>query len=165
MKDFRIDKSLTTGMEDDELLWEVIEPIWPSTEQEDTIYYISQGTKGQQAIYSITLFIREVDNGGLEQFFTNSSGKYINMVLDGLELINANEHLNTLKEAIKLFPGGKVPIDRYARIIIMNKQLKELKINESEYFEQFNKKLYNEERLHKYFLKYINEHEIEFFKE
>ncbi len=165
MKDFRINKSQINGLDDYNILWAVIEPIWPSTDQEDTIEFISQGTKGQQAIFSITLFIREVDNGGLEQYFFNCSGKYINMVIDGLELINAVDHLKVLREAIQLFPNSIVPLDRNERCKIMNKMLKKIKQDETEYFERFNKELYGEKRLKAYFIKYINEHERDFFKE
>ncbi len=163
MKDFRISRIKTRNLEKDDFLWTIIEPIWPSTNNEDKIKYIAQGTPGQKALYSITLFIREVENGGLESFLFNSSGKYINLVISGLALIKAEEHLKVLKEAIKIFPNSKVPIRKFFRNLILKMELRKRALTAEEYFDAFNVKLYGEEILQEFFIKYINENEAEFF--
>lgn len=165
MKDFRVNKSIVAGLNDDKFLWAIIEPFWPSSDKEDSIKYISQGSKGRQALFSITLFIREVDNGGLEQFLSNTSGQYINMVLTGLNLINASEQLEALKEAITIFPDCVIPLDRNKRNKVLIKQLETHNTSFKEYFEKFNNKLYGEERLTPLLLKYIRNNESEFFKD
>src|SRR5215467_6304043 len=90
-KDFRIAKATALGLTDEELFWAVIEPIWPNTEVElpDELARITQCTPGQRAIYATTLFAREIDNGGIAQFFRNSSGMYATQVEEGFRLLGA----------------------------------------------------------------------------
>jgi hypothetical protein len=165
MADFRISKAIIKGMDEDSILWAIIEPIWPSLKDEDDLEYISQGTKGQKAIYSLTLFMREVDNGGIEQFLMNSSGKYINMVLEGFELINATKHVCILKNALNIFPDCQVPIDQRERQNVLMKQLNIIKLTADKYFEQYNDLLYGEEQLKDKFFEYIDNNEEEFYKD
>jgi len=53
----------------------------------------------RQAIYSIWVWISEMDNGGFLQFFDNSSGRFYEMVERSLGLLNANEYLKLVRES------------------------------------------------------------------
>jgi len=53
----------------------------------------------------------EVDNGGLEQFFFNSSGDNVEAVLDSLVSVGAERTLAVLRSAVEAFPGSVVPRD------------------------------------------------------
>jgi len=100
-EDFRIPRATTQNMSDEELFWAVIEPIWPDSEVHDELKRIEHGTPGQRALYTATLFAREVDNGGLAQFLSNSSGMYAKYVKEGLRLLGADALLTILVEALR----------------------------------------------------------------
>jgi len=158
-KGFRIPHSKIVGMDDYEFFWAIIEPIWPDNSVIDELEHISQGTPGQRAIYATTLFMREVDNGGLEQFFLNSSGLYSKEVLIGFQLLGMNEHAEIIKRSFNFFPNGEVPLDSEERQEYLNKKEKEIKA----FFEPLSDQIYGEERLFPYFRKYIESHPEEFF--
>jgi Domain of unknown function (DUF4375) len=105
-KDLRIPLSSVVGLSDDELCWVVVDPIWPAAETEDELAILDQGTKGQQAIYVTMLYAQEVDNGGLAQFFGNSSGMLWQQVRSGLQLLGAQEQMALITAAIEAFPQG-----------------------------------------------------------
>jgi hypothetical protein len=86
-------------------------------EKEDLIYYFTQKIRKKdnygkvsfskmpetlKTVYLINEFESEVNNGGFLQFFTNSSGKYINETIESLELIGANKTKNLLEKAVKI---------------------------------------------------------------
>jgi hypothetical protein len=159
--EFRIPYSETEEMSEEELFWAVIEPIWPDEFVVDELEHLSKGTPGQRAIFSTTLFMREVDNGGIEQFFFNSSGIYSNEVLEGFKLLGMKEHYETVKKAFDFFPRGKVPADWRKRQKYLAKREKKL----ATFFEPLNDQIYGEERLYPYYRKYIDAHHNEFFIE
>jgi hypothetical protein len=61
----------------------------------------------------------EVNNGGFDQFFFNSTGNYSLETVRALELINANKTAAILREACDRFPGSMPPTDILARREIM----------------------------------------------
>jgi hypothetical protein len=52
---------------------------------------------------------REVNNGGFNQFFLNSSGNYAHETIDSLKIVGAEKTANILQLAIDQFPDKKVP--------------------------------------------------------
>ena len=163
--DFRISHASAHGMNDEELFWAVIEPIWPDAEVKDELTRIAEGTAGQRAIYATTLFAREVDNGGLAQFFGNSSGMYAKYVEEGLRLLEARELLDAFLEALAIFPGGEVPINREVRRKLMDDSMS----GNRQIFDRLDQRLYQdsgvEEQLYPYFKRYIDAHQTEFFSD
>ena len=160
--DFRISRSSVDGLDDSHLFWAVIEPVWPDASVDDELKHIASATPGQRAIYVATLFIREVDNGGLAQFFSNSSGMYTEELLKGLRLLGADQYASVVEQASRIFPEGKVPIDREERANLMRAIPKgELK----QVLEPLEDELFGEERLWPFFRKYIELHPQEFFVE
>lgn len=69
----------------------------------------------EQVCYLVHLYEAEVNNGGHEQFFFNSTGNYAVETVDALKRIEALKTMALLEEAIELFPGGRVSNDREAR--------------------------------------------------
>jgi hypothetical protein len=67
------------------------------------------------------LFAREVDNGGLRQFFANSSGMYWRNVVTGLKLLGADEILTALSTALSVFPEGEPSLEQSARKDVLNR--------------------------------------------
>ena len=165
-KDFRISKSTVQNLDEEALFWAVIKPIWPDNSVEDELEHISQGTPGQRALYATTLFMREVDNGGLEQFFWNSSGLYSEEVLKGFELLGMHHHAELVRKAFSFFPNGKVPIDWEKREDYLESKGYDSKVDQvKEFYSSLNDELYGEEKLYPYFKKYIETHGKDFFIE
>jgi len=156
---YRIPKSTVEGMNDEDLFWAVIEPIWPDSSVVDELKHISYGTPGQKALYTTTLFMREVDNGGLQQFFWNSSGIYSEEVLKGFRLLGMSLHAQILEQAFKFFPNGNVSLDTLTRRKLLDIPTDQL----DAYFEPLDEQLYGEERLYLFFKHYIDLHPEEFF--
>ncbi|ARN77369.1 hypothetical protein BST97_04880 [Nonlabens spongiae] len=58
---------------------------------------------------------REINNGGFNQFYFNSSGNYANETIDALTKIGANKTAEIVKKANSEFENGTVPKDRAER--------------------------------------------------
>jgi hypothetical protein len=158
--DFRIPHSRVANVGEDEFFWAVIEPIWPATEKEDTPNRILSGTPGQQALYGATLFIREVDNGGLQQFLWNMKSWYVDLAVKSLERIEAKEHADAFRRGIRAYFGDNMPDDLALRRRIIDGKTAEWREVE---IEPLNKQLYGEERLYPYFRQYIERYPDQFF--
>lgn len=59
--------------------------------------------------------LREVNNGGFNQWFFNSSGDYVHETIAALDEIGAVKIATIVKQAVSFWPEGKVPKDRSAR--------------------------------------------------
>lgn len=62
---------------------------------------------------------REVNNGGFDQFFVNSSGDNTMETISALRDIGSKRFLSLLEAAAAQFPDSKVPKDRDAREAIV----------------------------------------------
>jgi hypothetical protein len=65
----------------------------------------------QMAFYFNQELEREINNGGFDLYFHNSSGRYAVDTIDTLKLIGATKTAKILETAIEVFPGKSVPID------------------------------------------------------
>jgi hypothetical protein len=57
---------------------------------------------GFRAVFSTSVLEGEVDNGGFNQFFWNSSGAYAADAVAGLELLGATAHARLMRRAISI---------------------------------------------------------------
>ena len=64
---------------------------------------------------------REINNGGFNQYFFNSSGDYARETVQALKEIKANKTAPLLEKAIQQFPDSNFPSDRTERQDIMEK--------------------------------------------
>jgi hypothetical protein len=62
---------------------------------------------------------REINNGGFNQYFVNSSGDFAHETILSLKIIGADKTADILQQAINQFPDKKVPKDRNTRIEIV----------------------------------------------
>jgi len=73
-------------------------------------------TKEEKIYFSIGILDGEVYNGGMHQFFSNSSGELYSEVVEGLTLLGANKALWLLRRATKiLFGDANPPKNRFQR--------------------------------------------------
>ena len=74
----------------------------------------------QKDIVIINELEMEINNGGFNQYYWNSSGNYANEVVNSLSKIGAYKTAEIVKTANLEFPNGIVPKDRGKRIEILN---------------------------------------------
>ena len=76
-------------------------------------------TEPQKQFYYNQCLEREVNNGGFDQYFWNSSGDFALQTVQSLKAIGANTTADILQMAIDQFPEKQVPQDRAKRIATM----------------------------------------------
>ena len=107
-------------------------------------------TEPEKLFFALCLLEGEVYNGGIEQFFTNSSGDYYTFSVMGLEILNADVWLSLLLEAKHLLFGNQdVPTNTEMRRRILLRV--DLDSDESEISRSLNnidKRFYEELDLH-----------------
>jgi hypothetical protein len=140
--------------------WALIEPLWPDEAVENELERVALATPGQRALYVVTLCLREVDNGGLDQFFSNSSGMHSEEVRKAFRLLEADEHVAAFEKAMKIFPGGRVPADGGEREALLEEIPKKRR---KAFFKPFEEELFGEYRIYPFFEKYVDSHPSEFF--
>ena len=69
----------------------------------------------EQILQLIEIFEGEVNNGGFDQFFSNSAGNNTIETLHALRTIRAAKIAGILERAAKKFPGGTPPKHRMDR--------------------------------------------------
>ena len=73
-------------------------------------------TPEERTYFSVSILVKEVDNGGFEQFFFNSSGSLLAYAMDGLLELGATQSAGALDSARNLlFAGAPVPVETEAR--------------------------------------------------
>lgn len=81
----------------------------------------------EQKYFAVALLEGEVYNGGFDQFFSNSSGDYYYLAVDGLKELGALSSLSLVKEAADTIFGKRgPPVDRTERWQIMEAKTKRL---------------------------------------
>ncbi len=82
---------------------------------------IEKLNSSQKVVVVIENLEREINNGGFNQFYFNSSGNFANDTLEYLKIIGANSTFEIVKRANNEFPNGIVPSDRGERTDILLK--------------------------------------------
>ncbi|HEY3183552.1 MAG TPA: DUF4375 domain-containing protein [Gaiellaceae bacterium] len=106
-EDFRIGPRTYRAGLDDDLPFLIAaglgDPLgWPRT--------IERGTDGQRAVYQPTVLENEINNGGFQQYFDNSSGS-ITQALAGARLVGATEYARLFAEAGRRRDGDLRKLD------------------------------------------------------
>jgi hypothetical protein len=73
-------------------------------------------TEPQKQFYYNQCLEREVNNGGFNQYFYNTSGNFAHQTIQSLRSIGAIATADILQKAIDQFPDKSVPVDRDERI-------------------------------------------------
>jgi hypothetical protein len=95
-------------------------------------------TGAQRQCYAVTSFNGEVNNGGLSQYFFNSSGNEWRAALAGLEAMEFTERQAVLREATAKFGKSGPPVDRGERM----EQLSELGRADETLFSELDSRYY-----------------------
>jgi len=70
---------------------------------------------GIQALYSTWLVDGEVNNGGFNQYFWNSSGAFADLAVVGFDYFGAHEHAQLLCEAIAVADAERAVREKFKR--------------------------------------------------
>lgn len=99
---------------------EPVAALWPDLL--DLVYRDSPGQAhldrlgdSARVLFDTGFFAGEITNGGISQFFTNSSGNRAHETLAALRAIGAALCVDLLEKALSLFPDGIAPVDRQKR--------------------------------------------------
>ena len=95
---------------------EIGQLLWDKSEKDENFESLNEYEKN---VIFIEMLEGEVNNGGFDQYFFNSSGEYAHKTLTALEEINAPQMAEFLDQAIKAFPILPVPKDTKFRKEIM----------------------------------------------
>lgn len=76
---------------------------------------IDKLNESQKTFIIIENLEREINNGGFNQFYFNSSGDFSHETIDALIKIGANKTAEIVTKANSQFPDNKVPKDRTER--------------------------------------------------
>lgn len=98
--------------------YDPVRELWTSLV--NRVYKTDSGFAGlseeEKTYFVVCILDGETYNGGIEQFFSNSSGEYYSRVLDGLLELEAFETLKLLKEAKEiLFEERPIPTGQRER--------------------------------------------------
>ena len=103
---------------------------------------------------------REINNGGFNQYFLNSSGNFAHQTIESLCLIKANKTAEILREAIGQFPVKTVPEGQSDRQEI----LEQIEENANEKWEDLEQKFFlYEDDLNSLNMEYIRENKEAFY--
>lgn len=142
---------------------EVIDPVWWSVDNDIEMYEkdLAKWSNEQRYIYAIEWYNTEVNNGGHDQFFWNSSGVVWEDAVKGFDAIGLKDYAANLRQAA-LFHGGYLSKNREKR----EEQLDELLKDNGLWFEQFDSrfyKLYEENPLFEAEMNYIRSNRDKFY--
>ena len=104
-----IHRILTTAIieatPDDKLLQVIFDNLWSKLVNDYSKEYetVTSWNRSRQAIYFIWILEGDVNNGGFNQFYFNSSGQFNKFLPDALQLVGADQYAGLIKRANNIF--------------------------------------------------------------
>jgi hypothetical protein len=148
---------------DDNLLFSVFESLSAKlpTDYEKEYETVMTWNKSRQAIYMIWLLEAEVNNGGYNQFYFNSSGKFYKQLPDALKLVGANKFRDLTIRANNTYEkeNSKITKHQDGTIEGFSKSYDDNPLNkfDDEFYD-----LYHKEDLQQIQVDFIRKHKTEF---
>lgn len=130
----KLDKVLSQESETDIILG-IGELLWDKSKNDENFESLNQFEKN---VLYIEMLEAQVNNGGFDQYFFNSSGEYAYETLTALEQVGASKAAELLEQAIKAFPQLPIPKDTEQRRELME----DLPERISDIWEQLDDKFY-----------------------
>lgn len=100
----RLTPAILASILDHELEWAIINYVQMVMGDDYRKYYeaVTSLSDGFRMVYSTECVENQVENGGFNQFFWNSSSQFTEEALAGFQLIGATEHSKVMEEAIAI---------------------------------------------------------------
>lgn len=150
-----IDKALLIKNET-ESIHKIQEILWKKTKLYDDFENLNEAEK---TFLYVEIFEAEVNNGGFDQYFFNSSGDYANETLESLKKIGALKTAKLVEEAFSYFPENPIPKDNEKR----RKILENIDTKTCEKWNELEDVFYqNEENIGGLALEYVRQNKTEF---
>ena len=160
--DFRVPAEVRDELDERELVWEVVRPMWFSLKTPyEPDARLELATAGQRALYALQWTVSEVENGGFDQYFWNSTGSLADEAVRGAPHLGATEYAEIVREACALFPGGAA-VDRAER----GEQLDAFSDEQAKALDELTTKFYDlleREDPTELMVRYVRQHPDEFF--
>ncbi|RYY36055.1 MAG: DUF4375 domain-containing protein [Sphingobacteriaceae bacterium] len=110
----KLTEEIINNTPDDELVQVVFDnlctKITDYTKDYETVYSFSEA---QQAIYLIWCLEAEVNNGGFNQYYSNPSGQFAELLPDALNYVRAKEFSQLVAKANKVYKDNEEEITKY----------------------------------------------------
>lgn len=117
-------------------------------------------TEPQKNFYFNQNLEKEINNGGFNQYFFNSSGDFTHETINSLQTIGANKTADILQQAIDQFPESTVPKERTNR----QEVLEQIEDTANEVWEQLDQAFYKyEDNLNDLNIEYIKQNRSSFY--
>lgn len=118
LHEYRVAQQRLISVKAEDRPWAAIEKVWDayadcSAAQRRTL--LKRLTLGQRAFVALNGLEAEVNNGGIHQFFWNSTGELAEEALAGLQRIGAGGHERLLRKALRLFGNASILRSRRRR--------------------------------------------------
>jgi hypothetical protein len=150
-----IEKALLIKDETESIL-KIQELLWKKTELFDDFENLNEAEK---TFLYVEILEAEINNGGFDQYFFNSSGDYAHENLEALKKIGAIKTAKIVEEAYRYFPENPIPKDNGKRREI----LENIDTQTSEKWTQLEDKFYlYEENIGGLILEYVRNNISEF---
>jgi hypothetical protein len=159
-------KEILDSIPDDELEQSVFDNIYEiiGDDYQNELSNIQKLTNGQQGFWSTWIIEGEVNNGGFNQFYFNSSGQYAKMAEIGFKTIGAETYAELTSRANKIYAENKERLAEFddGTMESFSESYKDNPLNklDDEFYE-----LGNTEKISDLRIKYIREHIKEFTTE
>ncbi|MDQ7961302.1 DMP19 family protein [Flavobacterium lindanitolerans] len=142
---------------EEEIILQIGEIIWHKLDY--NYENISNLSEVEKTFVFVDILEGQVNNGGFDQFFFNSSGDYTYEVLKAYENIGAYKTAKLIYEAIRIFPQNPISKDTQTRREIM----KSLNEGISEKWDQLDDTFYEyEDNIIKLLVEYFKENNKQF---
>ncbi|WP_320814931.1 DMP19 family protein [Flavobacterium sp.] len=150
-----IDKALLIKDETESIV-KIQEILWKKTQLYEDFENLNEAEK---TFLYVEILEAEINNGGFDQYFFNSSGDYANETLESLKKIGAHKTAKLVEEAFSYFPETPIPKDNNKR----RKLLENIDTKTSEKWNELEDKFYlYEENIGGLALEYVRRNKAEF---
>lgn len=157
-KHYRVDDDTVASGD----IMDIIAPMWYGADIYGSLQTyessLSRFTEAQRYANAMVWYGCEVNNGGHEQFFYNSTGIVWKDALDGFKRIGLDSAAEILREAVSLL-GGSPSFDRKER----QEQLDSLSDEKLELLGDLDERFYGIDDFDDVILRFINENKEDFY--
>lgn len=106
---------ILSSVKDDELEQVIFDNIYEQigNDYEKEFQNLTKCSRGQQAFFATWIVEGEVNNGGFNQFYFNSSGQYAEMAVEGFELFGAIKYADLMRRANKIYSENRKRLESF----------------------------------------------------
>ena len=111
----KLTSEILASIPDDKIEQTIFDNIYEiiGDDYENELKNVKKLTKGQQAFFSTWIIEGEVNNGGYNQFYFNSSGQYAEMSKVGFKTIGADKFSELTSRANKIYSENKKRLEEF----------------------------------------------------